>query len=121
MSYKSKREIAKEFRKQPTSSEWKLWQIIKEKHILGYKFRRQYVVAGFIIDFYCPSLRLGIEVDGAIHYVKKNIERDLKREQIIKKYRINIIRITNQEIEADPIQVLRRLKDYIKNIQSYFL
>ena len=52
-----------------------LWSKIKNKQ-LGYKFRRQYSVGPFILDFYCPTLRLAIELDGSQHLEPENVEYD---------------------------------------------
>lgn len=99
-----------------------MWQILKGNNILGYKFRRQYVFAGYILDFYCQKLKIAVEVDGKIHTIQKNRESDMAREEILKRYGVAIIRITNEEIESNPMEVLRKLKSYIKSmIQEYFL
>mgnify|MGYP000875158092 CR=1 FL=1 len=118
MSYINKLTIAREFRNNPTRAENILWNAIKRDQILGYRFRRQYIVAGFIIDFYCPKLRLGIEVDGEIHNLDDNRIRDLERENIISQYNINIIRFTNKEIKDNILTVLNNLKAKIKNIEQ---
>lgn len=118
MSYINKLTIAREFRNNPTRTENILWNAIKRDQIFGYRFRRQYVVAGFIIDFYCPKLRLGIEVDGEIHNLDDNRIRDLERENIINQYNINIIRFTNKEIKDNILTVLNNLKAKIKNIEQ---
>ncbi len=118
MSYINKLSIAREFRNNPTRAENILWNAIKRNQILGYRFRRQYVVTGFILDFYCPKLRLAIEVDGEIHSLNSNQIKDLERENIIKQYNIYIIRFTNKEIEENIITALTNLKKYIKNIEQ---
>ena len=120
MSYINKLILARQFRNNPTQAENKLWRILKQDQLLHYRFRRQYVVAGFILDFYCPKLKLGIEVDGKIHNLKNNKNYDVIRENIIKQYNINIIRITNEEIERDLLTVLQKLKRYIKNIEQNY-
>jgi very-short-patch-repair endonuclease len=56
-----------------------LWSRIKGKQLEGFKFRRQYSVDNFIIDFYCPALKFGIEVDGDSHFTEKTILSDKKR------------------------------------------
>jgi len=117
MYYIKKSSLAREFRKNPTSSENILWQAIRKRKIYGFKFLRQYVIAGFILDFYCSKLKLGIEVDGKIHNLKDNNDYDLKRENIIKQYNIKIIRFTNEDIENDILTVLKNLKDYINNMK----
>lgn len=118
MSYINKLIIAREFRNKPTKHEEKIWKLIKQKQILGYGFRRQYVIAGYILDFYCIELKLAIEVDGKIHDLKANKEYDLKRENIIKQYNINLIRFTNEDIDNNILTVLRNLKEYINNLEQ---
>ena len=60
-------EIARDFRKEPTKSEAKLWQALRGKKLDGIKFRRQQPVGPFIVDFYNSVYRLVIEIDGSIH------------------------------------------------------
>jgi len=117
MSYINKLILARELRNNPTQAEDKLWKILKRDQILGYRFRRQYIIAGFILDFYCPKLKLAIEVDGGIHNTKENKEYDKERENIIKQYDISIIRITNEDIEGNILNVLKNLKEHINNIK----
>ncbi len=122
MPYRNKSLLAREFRNNPTPSEKKLWKFIRGNRVLGYSFRRQYVIAGFILDFYCPALRLGVEVDGKIHSTLKNQTYDSLREHIINQNKIRIIRFTNEQIDADVELVVRSLKNHIKEItQNYFL
>ncbi len=120
MSRAYKAYLADEFRKRPTAAEEKLWKFLKAKRLLKLKFRRQYRVGGYIIDFYCPQLKIGIEVDGKIH--KSHKIQDSIREQVLKNYRISLVRITNEEIETDPIQVFKKIELHIKTLlQNYFL
>ena len=60
----------KELRNNMTKAEKILWEYLKNKKLEGYKFRRQYSVDSFIIDFYCPKVKLGIEVDGEVHFTE---------------------------------------------------
>jgi len=59
--------LARKFRKESTGAEERLWWLLRNRFMLGFKFRRQYLFRGFIIDFYCPQARLAIELDGGIH------------------------------------------------------
>jgi very-short-patch-repair endonuclease len=68
---------ARKLRKTQTPSERRLWQVLRNRKLLNFKFHRQYIVAGFILDFYCPVLKLGIEIDGKIHRLKENRIYDL--------------------------------------------
>jgi len=64
-----------------------LWARLKSKE-LGYKFRRQYSIGSFIVDFYCPELKLAIEVDGDSHFTDDAEEADRVRENEIESYGI---------------------------------
>lgn len=74
-----------------------LWNKIRNKQ-LGFKFRRQYSVEKFILDFYCPEKKLAIEIDGDNHFRSKTQEKDIWRQKIIEQYKISFLRFTNKEI-----------------------
>lgn len=71
-----KAESARFMRKNPTYAERILWKHLKGRQRLGRRFGRQRLMLGFIADFYCPSLKLVIEVDGPLHDAKKDAKRD---------------------------------------------
>jgi len=104
---------ARELRKAQTSSENKLWGVLRNRKLLNLKFHRQYIIKGFILDFYCPALNLGIEVDGKIHNERENRVYDLERENIFKLNKINIIRFTNDQVDNNLEEVLEKIKIYI--------
>ena len=60
-------ELARHLRQEMTPAEMKLWSLIRRRQINGCRFRRQQIIAGFIVDFYCPELALVIEIDGDVH------------------------------------------------------
>ncbi len=105
--------MARELRKKQTPSETKLWQVLRNRKLLNLKFHRQYIIAGFILDFYCPALKLGIEVDGGIHNLKENKIYDLAREKIINEHGVKIIRFTDQDIEQNLPTVIELIKTHI--------
>ncbi len=90
-----------------------MWQALRKRLLLGKKFRRQHPIAGFILDFYCHELRLGIEIDGSAHKYTDTKQYDELREKIINKYNIRILRIPNQEVENNLQNVLEKLKIFI--------
>ena len=98
---------AKELRKDMTPAEKILWEHLRAKRFNGLKFRRQQIIAGFIVDFYCHSLGLIIEVDGKIHDKQK--EKDLEREAILKAQGFQIVRFTNQQVIEDIEAVLKAI------------
>ena len=63
----AKLELARRLRREPTQAERVLWQALRGRMLGGFKFRRQHIVAGFVVDLYCPTARLAIEVDGPVH------------------------------------------------------
>jgi len=112
MGKKIKIQIAKEFRKNPTLSEKIMWNVLKNRNFCNLKFKRQYVIQGFIVDFYCPKLKLAIEIDGEIH--KYQLKDDVERQKIIESENIKFFRIKSKEVENDLKNVLERLKRFIK-------
>ena len=105
-------ETARLLRKSMTYSESLLWEKLKGKQLLGLRFRRQHPIDMFIVDFYCHTARLVIEVDGEIHM--DQIEYDDGREADIEKYNIKIIRFTNDEVNNNIEDVLQKIESVIK-------
>ena len=114
---KKDNEKRKKLRHEMSKAEVLLWCELKGKQFSGYKFRRQYGVGGFVIDFYCPELRLAIEVDGATHSTDEEIEYDKKRENIISDYNIYFFRFINEEIYSDLHNVKEKIRLVIKNLE----
>jgi len=85
-------------RKSLPESEVILWSKLSRKQMLGYKFRRQYSVDQYVIDFYCPELKLAIEVDGESHYMPGVEEQDKARQEYIEAYGIRFLRFTNPDV-----------------------
>ena len=100
-----KLERAKELRHEMTPAEHKLWQRLKANRLKGWHFRRQQIIAGFIVDFYCHKAELVIEIDGPIH-TKREIE-DLERTKALTDLGLIIIRFTNRQVMNHMDQVLR--------------
>lgn len=102
---------AKELRHQMTEEEEILWEKLRANRLNGFHFRRQQIIDGFIVDFYCHTARLVIEVDGKIH--DNQIEYDTQRDQIIKARDLTVLRITNTEIHTDLETVLQSIKTHL--------
>lgn len=109
---------ANELRKNLTSAEKILWGYIRKKETLGYRFRRQHPCGNYILDFYNHQLGLCIEVDGNYHNSKRQINKDLEREEFLNFNHINVIRFTNEEILSDINNVLNKLKIEILNLEG---
>jgi len=75
-----------------------LWSALKGRKMLGCKFRRQYGVGAYQLDFYCVELRLGIELDGETHYVGDAQADDRRRQEFIESLGIRVLRFLNDEV-----------------------
>lgn len=75
-----------------------LWQKLRAEQLYGLKFRRQYGIGKYIVDFYCPKKKLAIEIDGDSHYEQEAIKYDKERQDFIESRNIRVIRFTNKEI-----------------------
>jgi len=82
--------------------------------MFGFKVRRQYGIDNFIIDFYCPKLKLAIEVDGDVHYYKDKKITDLKKDETLLREGIKIIRLKNQDLYDDYESIVVYLEDIFK-------
>jgi very-short-patch-repair endonuclease len=108
----------KTLRKNLPLAEIILWDRLKGRQLSGYKFRRQYSVEDFVIDFYCPELKLAIEVDGDSHYREDALLSDKKRQIGIETFGIRFLRFTNREIYENVEGVLLKIQERIKQITS---
>lgn len=109
-------EKRKKLRNNMTKAEAILWREIKNRKILGFKFRRQFGIGAYVVDFYCTELKLAIEVDGATHQTDDEKEYDKARELEISQLDIQFIRFTNPEIYDDLDNVLEKIKAKIEEL-----
>jgi very-short-patch-repair endonuclease len=75
-----------------------LWSRLKGRQLLGCKFRRQYSVGSFVIDFFSVEIKLGIELDGDSHFQPRAPEYDQKRQEFVESFGIRIVRILNTDV-----------------------
>ncbi|HEY0076950.1 MAG TPA: endonuclease domain-containing protein [Abditibacteriaceae bacterium] len=85
-------------RRKRTKAEVILWQRLRAGQVGGWKFRQQYSIGPYIVDFYCPQLKLAIEIDGASHEGSEAEIYDANRQAFIESYDIRFLRFTNQQI-----------------------
>jgi very-short-patch-repair endonuclease len=101
---------ARQLRKKMTAAERILWQQLRNRQVIGLKFRRQQVIKGFIADFYCEELKLAVEVDGPIHDKKEQVEYDANRDKVFTARGIRIMRISNDMVLNKMTEVLETIK-----------
>ena len=101
---------AKELRQNLTKAERVIWEFLRKKETLGYRFRRQHPLGIYILDFYNHKLKLCIEIDGSYHNQREQQGKDAEREEYLKYNGINTVRFTNN-------QVLNHTQDVIDNLR----
>ena len=103
-------------RNRPTLTERILWYAIKQRQLQGYKFRRQHGIGYYIVDFYCPELKLAIEADGESHEDEGAKRRDARRQQIIEREGVTFLRFRDEEILGNADLVIKRMEAEIQRL-----
>ena len=91
-------EIARRLRQNQTSAEEALWACLRNRRLIGAKFRRQHPLGRYIADFYCHEATLVVELQGGIHNQKDQREYDAIREEVIEQLGIKILSFANEEV-----------------------
>lgn len=106
-------ELARELRQRQTSAENLLWQLLRDRRFLGFKFRRQHQIGDYVADFYCREAKLVIECDGDIHRLNEQWHHDQKRDAYMIGQGIRVVRITNERILNDTFKALEEIAHYL--------
>ena len=88
--------LARAMRALPTAAEAVLWSALRGRRLGGWKFRRQHVIAGYIVDFYCAQLWLAVEVDGAVHQGRRVDDRE--RDDHLATLGVRVVRLLNADV-----------------------
>jgi very-short-patch-repair endonuclease len=96
----------RELRRNQTDAEKALWAHLRNKQFYGVKFFRQYSIGPYILDFYSPTVKLAVELDGGQHNQCQNKEYDVARSEYLKAQEIEVIRFWNHEVLLDMQSVL---------------
>ncbi|HEY7974673.1 MAG TPA: DUF559 domain-containing protein [Ktedonobacterales bacterium] len=104
---REKVERARQLRRNMTSAERILWQAVRDRRLARLHIRRQQVISGFIVDFYCHAARVVIELDGAVHRGAEDY--DAARDAILAAQGLLILRFTNQQVVAARDSVLAQI------------
>ena len=107
-----KKQFARQLRKGQTDTEKRVWTLLKDRQLFGLKFRRQHVIEGFVVDFYCHEHQLAIEVDGGIHQRRR--EYDRLRQNEIEAKDVTIIRVSNDDLENNMCTLIQKIKEVIQ-------
>jgi len=104
----------KNLRNNLTPAEAALWTLLKNKQVLGLRFRRQFSVNNYILDFFCPKAKLAIELDGEVHNSAEAQERDLKRDDFLGNLDIKVLRVENKLVFENTTQVVSAIETALK-------
>jgi very-short-patch-repair endonuclease len=107
-----------ENRNNPTPQEEKLWSKISGKKLNGLKFRRQFPIGRYIVDFYNHSNRLVVEIDGSVHDCTK--EYDKNRDDYLRACNYTVLRFTNSEIESHIEMVMQRILVNVEHTPRHY-
>ena len=109
--------LAKNLRKAATPQENRLWYDFLSKYPV--RFQRQKAIDHFIADFYCHKAKLVIEIDGSQHKTANGIEKDAFRTEILGAYGLQVIRLTNQQIDQRFHDVCAYIDAVVKELLDY--
>ena len=110
-------EKRKLLRRNQTEAETKLWEELRNKRFADLKFFRQYGIGHYVADFYCPSLKLAVEVDGNNHFSKDGIEYDKERYKYFEAMDIKTIRFSNGDVLKNVQVVLANIEEALSEIK----
>ena len=102
----------RELRRKQTKQEEILWECLRNRK-MGIKFKRQYSIGGYVLDFYCPEIKLVIELDGRQHLEKENYLYDKERTDYLEILDCRVLRFKNKELENNLNKVLLKIKEFI--------
>ena len=107
------RRLAAELRKKQTSAEALLWHVLRDRQLLGFKFRRQHQFGDYVADFYCREAHLVIECDGLVHDRNEQWHHDQNRYAYMISQGIRVLRFTNERVLNDTEHVLEEIVKHL--------
>ena len=117
---KANKRIRRELRQQDIACEKIIWSKIRNNQI-GYKFRRQYSISNFIVDLYCPKLKLVIEIDGVTHGTGEEIKYDKFRQKFLENQGLIVKRYLNIDIKENLEAFLSDLQETCEELNKKLL
>ena len=105
-------------RQQATKAEQLVWQRLRDRQVENCKFRRQYSVDYYVLDFYGSEVKLATELDGASHDSAEAITADQARQTAIAALGIRFLRLTNQEVYAHLDAVIERIAETVRELRG---
>src|SRR5215470_16284111 len=113
-----KKERRKQLRNEGTVAEAVLWTYLQKRQLLGKKFRRQYSIGPYVVDFYCPECSLIVELDGKRHFSILREDYEEERARYLQEKGLQILRFENRVVRENAESVLETIRDAIRKIQE---
>ena len=111
------KDLRKSLRNHSTAAEAVLWRILKGKQLEGLKFRRQQGIGPYIVDFYCPKLKLAIELDGEVHDTRSDYDEQ-RSAFLAKEKGICVLRFENRTVFDSPWRIIDEIESFLNNYKN---
>jgi len=111
------KQFSRHLRTHSTDAERKVWSLLRDRRFLNLKFRRQYAIPPYIVDFCCVEILLIIEIDGGQH--QGMLQKDLKREAALKSFGFHTIRFWNHDVLQNTADVLEKMHQTILSLPPH--
>lgn len=106
--------LRRKLRTGQTEAETRLWRYLRKRQMCGQRFLRQFGFRNYILDFYCPDLRICIELDGGQHANPDAVEYDRKRTELLEMHNIKVLRFWNNEVFNNIVGVLEVIGNEVR-------
>jgi len=103
--------LSRYLRKNTTDAEKLLWSKIRRKLLKGYQFYRQRIISNYIVDFYCPKVKLVVELDGGQHYTDNGKSKDNIRDEYMRSLKLKVLRFSDIEVLKNINGVVERITE----------
>jgi very-short-patch-repair endonuclease len=112
---KRNRNFAKAMRRGATDAELAMWRLLRHRRLVGFKFRRQIPIEGFIVDFVCFDRKIVVEIDGSQHF---SSQRDERRDFVLAHEGFRVLRYWNNDVLQRPTSVIEDLFAHLTDEKS---
>jgi very-short-patch-repair endonuclease len=112
----TEKSLRRQLRQDQTYCEEIVWTYLRNRRTGGCKFRRQYSIDKYVVDFYCPLLRLAIEIDGDVHDMPEQKEHDQIRQNYLEEFGIKFLRIRNEELFGNANKAFEKIEKAIMDL-----
>lgn len=114
------KEKRRSLRNNSTNAEKLLWKYLKSRQIENVKFRRQFSINNYVVDFYTPEIKLAIEADGDTHFKDEEVEYDRRRQRDLESFEVTFLRFTNTDVIESTEFVVENIRMKVMELLSKY-